>query len=236
MDIPNPFKKCIILLPGDYGYVAKIRELGARPDRNQGEHEVGFGGTEHHLFTYSTNFGYLWSLTDPIWDYQFLRDQNSDNEDLWGAGISFDNRYYRIVAIKPEGPPAHTIRAYQFPAGCTAGIIRYNNYAAPWGDYEAFIGMVPYDGTNAKNILVQGNTATLTVPKQGHYILYSKNAGSFKSTSYRYDIVFPDLMLKAGSNTIDITGKTLLEPVIAPHSNGVVFPQDISLKYFGAQK
>ena len=96
--------------------------------------------------------------------------------------------------------------------------------------------MVPYEGTHAIKILVKGNNATVTVPKQGHYVLYSKNAGSFKSTSYRYDIVFADLILNAGSNTIDITGKMLLEPVIAPLSNGVDFPLDISLKYIGAQK
>lgn len=229
-DIPNPFNKNIILHRGHYGYVAKINELGARPTIEWGEHEAGFGGTQHHLFTYSTSFGYLWNLSNPVKNYQFLRDQNNGNDDLWGTGLSFDNRYYRIVALKPQGPPAPTLRAYQFPGGCTAGIIRYNKYTAPWGSFEAYIGMVPYDGTDAMNITFDHDKAVVKVPKDGHYTLFSEETTD-NGGSKRYVRVYNDLNLGKGKNWIDIAGKILKNPIIAPLSDGINFPNDIYLRY-----
>jgi hypothetical protein len=55
--------------------------------------------------------------------------------------------------------------------------------------------------------------------------------GAGPQISKRYERVVPDVELKAGTNTIEVGDTKLLNPIIAPLSNGSDFPADIAAGY-----
>ncbi|MGQ9620634.1 MAG: hypothetical protein ACUVTX_06560 [Bacteroidales bacterium] len=151
------------------------------------------------------------------------------------------NSYYRLVALKPGSPYSPALRAFAFSGGCTAGLVHYTT-SNSFTDYEAYVAVVPYDGTDARNIITDGIDAIVIVPADGHYAIFTmvEDLGPSEDHSVgnnnqgdgrRYEIVFPDLKLKKGVNTICVKGKTLTNPIIVPIKNGKNFPQDIARKY-----
>jgi hypothetical protein len=213
-----------------------------------GEREVGFGNTKTHLFQYSTKFGYLWSLDDPVpgkrfrQNYQFLRRADDPVQDhWWAAAITFTNGYYRLVALKPQGPHTPALRSGGFP-GNLGNLIRYS-WSTNFTGYEAYVAVVPYDGTRARDIAINGTQATVFVPKAGHYSLFSKTddlgvrkldysmSGVGPQISKRYERIVADVELRAGTNTFEIGEGRLVNPIIAPLSNGSDFPADIAAAY-----
>lgn len=235
----NPCKKHITLRRGHYGYTISMDVQNA----SYGEYEAGFGGTNTHLFTYSTKYGYKWALENPApsgQNYQFLRKEDQQENQWWAAGIVYDNSYFRLVALKPSKGHTPALRTFQFIGGLTGGIIRYS-WSSNFSDYEVYVAVVPYDGSNANKIVYNDDKATITVPENGKYAIYSKteNLGSTEDrrngdkqgNSRRYDLVFNNLNLKSGKNEIELNGTKLVDAVVAPISNGLDFPEDIAKRY-----
>jgi hypothetical protein len=236
-----PAKKYITLRRGHYGYTGYIES----PTVVAGERELGFGCTTTHYFTYTTKWGYGFSKTNSAperQNYQFIRQQNDPADDhWWAAGIAMEDSYYRLVAVKPASSFSPALRAFSFSGGCTAGLIHYTT-SLDFTNYEAYVAVVPYDGSDATNIITDGIKATVRVPADGHYAVFTmvEEMGPHEDHSVgnnnqgdgrRYEIVFPDLKLKKGVNTICVEGKTLANPIIVPISNGKDFPQDITRAY-----
>lgn len=235
----NPCKKHIILYRGQYGYIARIDATTNSP----GEREVGFGDSKsnnfvpsEHYFAYSTKTAYLWNPNDSVpgtcCHYEFIRNENqADNNDWWGVGLAFNNSYYRFVGILPQSPKSPAIRSASFRRGNISGLIRYNGMnTTSFSGYEAFVAVIPYDGSDAMNISVDNNKAIVKVPKDGHYTIFSEDKMD-EGGSKHYNRLISDLNLKKGENVIDLEGKVLKNPVIAPLSDGISFPVEIFQKY-----
>ena len=235
---PNACRKHVTLHRGHHGYLLRIEEETTIP----GEREGGFGNAAspiadcpdtQHFFAYTTHTAYLWSPTDPvpgrIQHYEFLRELNG-SADWWAAGIAFKNSYYRLVGLKPQSPQSPTIRSGSFRHGYLSGLIRYRHPSMAETGYEVYVAVAPYDGTDAQNIVVDVNSASVTVPQAGRYTIFSE-ALTDPGGSKHYERVIDAVELKAGANTVDIADKTLKNPIIVPLANGRDFPEDLWQAY-----
>ncbi len=224
--IPNAVRKRVILKRGHYGYTAKITGTTGF----KGEREVGFGGTATHALNYSTRFGVLWDPSHPRQDiscnYEWLRAEGQPEGDWWGVGLAFDDSFYRLVSVRPGN--RSRIRAAQFKGGLTGNLIHYAYDEAGFQTYEAYVAVVPYDGTQARTIVLEGDAATVIVPEDGKYLLLTRAAAS---NTVRYQIALRDLALRKGPNRIDVSDLKLRSPIVVPYSNGRTFPEDISRSY-----
>ncbi len=223
--VPFPVHKTIVLRRGSWGYRAIFEVASDLP----GEREVGFPGTTTNLFTYTNKMGILWNPyqppsnsegTDDVW----VRETGQPSGDWWGASLAFSNNFYRLVSVRPGNPAG--LRTGQFPGGVTGNLIHW-----AWEgfkNYEAFIAAVPYDGTMAAQVTVSNGFATVNVPKAGTYSLYTRSISGRRHT---YLPAKTNIALRAGANSVDVRGLSLYAPIIAPVSNGVNLPEDISLQY-----
>ena len=225
-NVPFPVKKTIVLRRGAYGYRAMLNV----PSTLAGEREVGFGGTNPHLFSYTGKMGILWNpfqlppeFPSPV-DYVWLRDAGNTSNDWWGASLAFDRSYYRLVSVRPGNPAG--FRTGQFAYGNTGHLIHWAFEG--FSSYEAYIAAVPYDGSMARNVTVQNGWATVRVPQSGTYTLYTRTESGRRLT---YRPIKAGIFLNAGSNTVDVRGLWMAAPIVVPVSNGSMFPEDISRRY-----
>ncbi len=162
-----PVEKTIVLHRGAWGYRAMVQMASNLP----GEREVGFGGTETHLFSYTNEQGILWNADKPPpsaattdgTDVVFLRDDAQSAGDWWGASLAFSRSYYRLVSLRPGNPAK--LRTGQYVGGSTGHLIHWAFEGM--SSYEAFIAAVPYDGTMAPRVTVRGGKAVVNAPRSG---------------------------------------------------------------------
>ena len=222
-NVPLPVKKTIVLHRGANGYRAIVEV----PSNVGGEREIGFSGSQTHLFSYSTKRALLWSLRIPPQfediDYM-LRDEGQPTGDWWSASVAFKDSFYRLVSVRPDHLGG--IRTGQFVGGVTGHLIHW--VFQGFTNYSVYIAAVPYDGRCGRRITVRGDTATVHVPVAGQYQLYSRSVDG-RNSIY---LPVPGLLnLVAGANAVKVVPNTLRAPIIVPYSNGVDFPEDISAQY-----
>ncbi len=218
-----PVKKTIALHRGGNGYRASVEV----PSNIPGEREIGFSGSQTHLFSYSTKRALLWSLRIPPRfediDYM-LRDEGQPSGDWWSASVAFKDSFYRLVSVRPDYLGG--IRTGQFVGGVTGHLIHW--VFQGFSNYSVYIAAVPYDGRCGRRITVRGDTATVHVPVAGQYQLYSRSVDG-RNSIY---LPVPGLLnLVPGENAVKVVPNTLRAPIIVPYSNGVDFPEDISAQY-----
>ena len=222
-----PVQKTIVLHRGVWGYRAMLQMTSNLP----GEREVGFGGTKTHLFCYSNKKGILWNASKPPsaatgdgTDDVFLREDGQSAGDWWAASLAFNRSYYRLVSLRPGNLAG--LRTGQYTGGNTGHLIH-------WGfeglsSYEAFIAAVPYDGTMATRVTVTGGKATVNAPRAGTYSLYTR---AIVGRRHTYLPAKRGIVLRAGTNTVNVAGVRLVAPILVPVSDGANLPEDISRKY-----
>lgn len=218
-----PVKKTIVLHRGANGYRAIVEV----PSNVGGEREIGFSGSQTHLFSYSTKRALLWSLRLPprIEDIDYmLRDEGQETGDWWSASVAFKDSFYRLISVRPDHLGG--LKTGQFVGGVTGHLIHWAFQG--FTSYSVFIAAVPYDGRCGRRISVLGDTATVHVPVAGQYQLYSRSVDG-RNSIY---LPVPGLLnLVAGTNEVKVVPNALRAPIIVPYSNGADFPEDISAQY-----
>jgi hypothetical protein len=223
-----PVRKTLVLHKASYGYRA-ILEV---PTDLPGEREVGFGGTDTHLFSYTNKKGILWNPFNPPpqppatdgTDYEWIRDEGQPSGDWWAASLAFNRSFYRLVSLRLLNPAG--LRTGQFSGGHTGHLIHWAFQG--FASYEAFVAAVPYDGTMARRVTVSNGKATVYAPKAGTYHLYTRSISGRRHT---YTPAKKSLKLSAGYTAVDVKGLSLYAPILVPVSNGVNLPEDISRLY-----
>lgn len=228
---PLPVHKTIVVHRVSYGYRA-ILEV---PSDLPGEREVGFGGTTTNLFSYTGSMGILWNLFQPPppettdgTDYVWLRDEGQPKDDWWAASLPFTNGYYRLVALRQVNPAG--LRTGQFSGGNTGHLIHWAFEG--FSSYEAFVAAVPYDASMARRVTVKNGYATVHVPKDGKYHIFTRAESGRRHTYVPAKI---NLKLIAGYNKVDMRGITLYAPIVAPVTNGVNLPADVFRLYYNGR-
>jgi hypothetical protein len=223
-----PVQKTIVLHRCSYGYRAILDVPNSLP----GEREVGFGGTDTHLFSFANSKGILWNPYQPPppppdsdgTDYEWLRDEGQPTGDWYAVSLAFNRSFYRMVSLRTTNPSG--LRTGQFTGGHTGHLIHWAYEGL--SRYEAFISAVPWEGTMARRVTVQNGKATMHAPKAGTYTLYTRSVSGRRHT---YTPAKSGLVLSAGYNTVNVKGIPLYAPILVPVSNGVNFPADISKLY-----
>lgn len=214
----NPIKKTVTLYRGHYGYVVHVDIERDLP----GEREAGFGLADKPTFYYNPETGH--QRPDNKTTYIYLR-QPGEMKNFWGTGIAPQKEFFRFLAVRPEYP--HAIRSAQWSEGQIGAFYRWvlNGLA-----YEAYIAVVPYDASKAREITVVENIASVEVPSNGKYSIFSKK-------DQLYEPVLKNIKLKKGKNKIKLPDNMKLDnPIIVPISNGKDFPEDIYALYQGLFK
>lgn len=214
----NPIKKTVTLYRGHYGYVVHVDIERDLP----GEREAGFGLADKPTFYYNPDTGH--QRPDNRTTYIYLR-QPGEMKNFWGAGISPEKEFYRFLAVRPEYP--HAIRSAQWSIGQIGAFYRWvlNGLA-----YEAYIAVVPYDASKAREITILGNTALVEVPLKGKYTIFSRKG-------QLYEPIVRNIKLRKGKNKIKLPDNAELDnAIIVPISNGKNFPEDIFTLYHDLYK
>jgi hypothetical protein len=215
-NVPFTTNKTIIVRPGEYGYTIRVWLSNSSIS---GEKESGFGPTTQHNFFYSEKIGYMrpYNSSGGAY-YKYVRD-DEETGSYWGCALPSGNTFYRLICVNSEHPAA--IRLAQWGNPTQAYGYFYQWLLRPCPEYRCYIAAVPYDGSQSRDITVSGGNASVNVPADGVYAIYSQTGDD------QYSPAMNECALSAGSNSVPLNGVSLNSPIIVPISNGTDFPDDL---------
>jgi len=209
----NPVVKTVTLCRGHYGYLIHVDLKRNLP----GEREAGFGMAEKPTFYYNPETGH--QRPDNKTTYLYLR-QVGEMKNFWGVGIAPQKEFYRFVSVSPEFP--HAIRSAQWHEGQIGAFYRWTLEGLA---YEAYIAVVPYNASAARDITITDHMATVNVPADGIYSIFSKK-------DQLYELILKDIRLNKGKNSVKLPNNVNPEDaIIVPITSGKDFPEDIYAEY-----